>query len=411
MELINIIIVNVVLITFPILLYFFYTVYANIKGINNNDLYLSFTLIISLYLCFKFGDVVSNNIVLLFCNIPIVIAYVKRKWPVAIILSIIIIVYSTKVLQYDLYGFTTIKYICYAIWYFIKYHNKKTRKINFINQIAILQGFFLAFEYFITQPSNNLDTLLKIFIAVISIYTITFLILYLFKIGDNISKIYLSYKELQQDKQIKESLFKITHEIKNPIAVCKGYIDMFDINKKAESSKYISIIKSEIDRTLNILSDLSELNKVKITKDIIDINMIIEEIIDSITLLFGDKNIIINCQELDEVYIEGDYNKLKQVFINIFKNCYEAIQESGIIDIDTNIENKMYIIKIKDNGVGMSSETLSKIGEIFYTTKSHGTGIGVALSKQIITAHNGKLEYTSKINEGTITTVKIPLMS
>lgn len=411
MDLINIIIVNVVLITFPILLYFFYTVYANVKGINNNDLYLSFTLIISLYLCFKFGDVVSNNIVLLFCNIPIVIAYVKKKWPIAVILSAVIILYSINVLHYNLYGVTTIKYISYAILYFVKYHKTKTRKINFINQIAILQGFFISFEYFIQNHTSSFINLFNIFIAVISIYTITFLILYIFKIGDDISKIYLSYKELQQDKQIKESLFKITHEIKNPIAVCKGYIDMFDINKKEESLKYISIIKSEIDRTLNILTDLSELNKVKITKDIVDINMIIEEIIDSVTLLFGDKNIIINCSELDEIYIDGDYNKLKQVFINIFKNCYEAINDNGIINIDTSIEDKMYIIKIKDNGMGMSSETLNKIGEIFYTTKRNGTGIGVALSKQIINAHNGKLEYTSQLGVGTTAIVKIPLLN
>lgn len=411
MDLINIIIVNVVLITFPILLYFFYTVYANVKGINNNDLYLSFTLIISLYLCFKFGDVVSNNIVLLFCNIPIVIAYVKKKWPIAVILSAVIILYSINVLHYNLYGVTTIKYISYAILYFVKYHKTKTRKINFINQIAILQGFFISFEYFIQNHTSSFINLFNIFIAVISIYTITFLILYIFKIGDDISKIYLSYKELQQDKQIKESLFKITHEIKNPIAVCKGYIDMFDINKKEESLKYISIIKSEIDRTLNILTDLSELNKVKITKDIVDINMIIEEIIDSVTLLFGDKNIIINCSELDEIYIDGDYNKLKQVFINIFKNCYEAINDNGIINIDTSIEDKMYIIKIKDNGMGMSSETLNKIGEVFYTTKRNGTGIGVALSKQIINAHNGKLEYTSQLGVGTTAIVKIPLLN
>ena len=411
MDLINIIIVNVVLITFPILLYFFYTVYANVKGINNNDLYLSFTLIISLYLCFKFGDVVSNNIVLLFCNIPIVIAYVKKKWPIAAILSAVIILYSINVLHYNLYGVTIIKYISYAILYFVKYNKTKTRKINFINQIAILQGFFISFEYFIQNHTSSFRSLFNIFIAVISIYTITFLILYIFKIGDDISKIYLSYKELQQDKQIKESLFKITHEIKNPIAVCKGYIDMFDINKKEESLKYISIIKSEIDRTLNILTDLSELNKVKITKDIVDINMIIEEIIDSVTLLFGDKNIVINCSELDEIYIDGDYNKLKQVFINIFKNCYEAINDNGIINIDTSIEDKMYIIKIKDNGMGMSSETLNKIGEVFYTTKRNGTGIGVALSKQIINAHNGKLEYTSQLGVGTTAIVKIPLLN
>ena len=61
--------------------------------------------------------------------------------------------------------------------------------------------------------------------------------------------------------------------------------------------------------------------------------------------------------------------------------------------------------------MGMSSETLNKIGEIFYTTKRNGTGIGVALSKQIINAHNGKLEYTSQLGVGTTAIVKIPLLN
>ena len=86
-------------------------------------------------------------------------------------------------------------------------------------------------------------------------------------------------------------------------------------------------------------------------------------------------------------------------------------RDNGIINIDTSIEDKMYIIKIKDNGMGMSSETLNKIGEIFYTTKRNGTGIGVALSKQIINAHNGKLEYTSQLGVGTTAIVKIPLLN
>ena len=72
----------------------------------------------------------------------------------------------------------------------------------------------------------------------------------------------MTLKELEQEKQIRESLFKITHEIKNPITVCKGYLDMFDVEDKKKSEKYVSILKDEIKRVLVLLEDFLSINKI-----------------------------------------------------------------------------------------------------------------------------------------------------
>ena len=222
----------------------------------------------------------------------------------------------------------------------------------------------------------------------------------------------MTLKELQKEKQIRTSLFKITHEIKNPIAVCKGYLDMFDVNDEKHSRKYIPIIRSEINRTLLLLQDFLDCNHLKINKDILDINLLLEDIGDECAPLLESKriNYISNIDE-DELYIEGDYERLKQVFINIIKNSIEAIttRDDSYIEINVELDKNNIHIFIEDNGNGISEEDLEKIHQPFYTTKKDGTGLGITLSTEIIEAHGGKIIYNSQLGEWTKVEVILPL--
>ena len=157
------------------------------------------------------------------------------------------------------------------------------------------------------------------------------------------------------------------------------------------------------------MADFSELNKIKLNKELIDINMLVEEVYNSLNLLMYNKNITINYKNNEEIFLSCDYNKIKQVLINLIKNSYEAITNEGIIDIKTYKDKNSFYIEIKDNGSGMDENTLDKITEMFYTTKQEGTGLGVVLSNEIIKAHNGTLKYESKLNQGTKAIIKLPL--
>ena len=97
--------------------------------------------------------------------------------------------------------------------------------------------------------------------------------------------------ELQHEKELKNSLFKITHEIKNPIAVCKGYVDMFNKNDMNKCERYNEIIKNELNRTLTIMDDFMNYTKIKVNLDIIDINMLLNEVLESFSLIFKINNI------------------------------------------------------------------------------------------------------------------------
>lgn len=234
----------------------------------------------------------------------------------------------------------------------------------------------------------------------------------LIKKAEQIIDLNSSIKEIEKEKSVQASLFKITHEIKNPIAVCKGYLDMLDTNNTKKVEQYIPIIKSEIDRTLILMDDFLQYSKLNINKEILDINMLIEDTCHSMMLLFKEYKVKTNFSITDdEIYIMGDYNKLKQVLINIFKNSFESKRKNKklYIKLKTDIINNTVNIIVMDNGCGMTEEQLNKIGEAFFTTKESGTGLGVCLSQKIIKQHDGSILYESNVNEGTKVTIVLPL--
>ena len=398
------IILNAVLIFFPILLYLFYLIYAKNVEKEKNELILDFVIISSLYLLLKFGTSYITSKVFIIANIPLLIAYYKER-------NYMIFIISTFLVFYYHFSFTLdflFLIIAYLIYYMaIKLFCKKNNWRSFIICFFILNMMYTCCLYF----NNNLElNILFLFIYDFLVCLTGYLIILLFKQCEQILNYHISYKKLEQVKQIKLSLFKITHEIKNPIAVCKGYLDMFDTNNIEHSKKYIPILKEEISRTLILLQDFLSISKIKIEKDILDINLLIEEVMSNFTLILKEKNIKwqLNLED-DEIYINGDYNRLMQVFINIIKNSIEATLEKGNITITTKQLKNNIKITIKDDGIGMNEEVLNKVKEPFYTTKKRGTGLGVSLSSEIIKAHGGTIEYQSKENKGTKVIIYLPL--
>ena len=102
---------------------------------------------------------------------------------------------------------------------------------------------------------------------------------------------------------------------------------------------------------------------------------------------------------------------MKQVIVNLIKNSIEAKDDKRKLKIITTVKKlkDKIQIKIEDTGTGISKENLDKIYKVFYTTKEHGTGIGVALSKEIIEQHHGSINYQSQVGKGTKVTILLPL--
>lgn len=409
MNMFRIMFFDLIFILFPILIYIVFLAANNSISTKMKGLLFDILLLSSIYIVYQYNnDYVIINFLSL--NSVVLIAYLKNRVISANLMAILLLIFYYN--SFDLTIFMAVPYL----FLFFFYNLKRINKINefiFIDLFLFTQ--YICLIFWLLWFNNNLYlsvTLFNTIFIMIFNYIIIHIIYLLYNLGENIIRYNVNYNALKHDCQIKMSLFKITHEIKNPIAVIKAYLDMMNIKDKKQVEKYIPIIQNEINRLLNLLQDFLLVNKANVTFDLMDINMLIEDVVNQQLPLFKDRKIKFENDLIDdEIYINGDYNRLSQVIINIIKNSIEAIDNSknGIIKIKDSIKDNSLNIIIEDNGSGISKKNLLKIKEPFYTTKNRGTGLGVSLSDEIIKAHSGTLTYESIEGVGTKVIIKLPL--
>ena len=412
MSYIEVIIESIILLLCPLALYLLYTIYKKNLSIEEKDLGFEIAIISSLYFVLRYGTCCYNDYPIILFDIPLLICYYKRKMSLAVFISLILIIYETLFLGINPL-FLALEYSSYLIVYSL-FTKKKLKPINVVNYFIIIKSFMLSLAvfWFISPERSYSSNLFYIFTIIITLYFVTNIIISIFAKGEKIVELHNDLQNIEKEKDLRCSLFKVTHEIKNPITVCKGYLDMIDINDKKKVRKYIPIIKDEITRTLVLMDDFLDYTKIKIEKEDMDLIMLLEDLDDYLEDLFKKNGIKAEFNIPDEdIYIEADYNRLKQVFINLLKNAIEAKDSSkkeNIIKISLESDNEFMKIIIEDNGVGMDKDTLNNVSEMFFTTKRRGSGLGVSLSKEIIEQHNGTIVYNSVKGEGTRVIVTLP---
>lgn len=349
------------------------------------------TIILS-YLIFIEGLLIlfgTNYLFFIFLDFSCFLAYMLNRRREVLILSFINIIYFLVVLDlswtiYLIYG------IYFAVSYFLRETNNQEKMLKIL---LIIKSFITSFIYFSIFEQSN-----------IQILYLSFSLLYFYML---LELSYLFLREFEEKNNDDTIIFQIAHEVKNPIAVCKGYLDMLDTTKKDKVNKYIPIIKSEMNRALTIMDDFLNLKRLTVQKDIMDLYMLIEDVDATMQSILSSKNVLLEIPTIDdELLIDGDYERLKQVFINLIKNAYEA--NANKIKIDVRTKRDYIEVDIIDNGDGISIKNLKKIGQLFYTTKIKGTGIGVNMSKEIIKLHQGTIKYIPNNEKGITVSLVIP---
>ncbi|NPC91986.1 PAS domain-containing protein [Bacillus sp. WMMC1349] len=203
----------------------------------------------------------------------------------------------------------------------------------------------------------------------------------------------------------------IAHEIRNPLTSLKGFLQLMIQTKKYQKD-YAEVMMSEFIRLESIINEFLVLAKTKsATFDLVQVNTIIEDVCMILESQASLKNVQIKktlCEKLPEIHAVS--NELKQVFLNILKNAFEAMEHTeGVISIESYQENGKVVIIFEDQGKGIPKEVLKKLGEPFYTTKDKGTGLGLMVTFKIIENHGGHIHFQSEEGKGTQVKLELPI--
>lgn len=238
-----------------------------------------------------------------------------------------------------------------------------------------------------------------------------------------ISELISSVNDLTNELEKKENLKKkitsdVAHELRTPLCSIQGNLQammdgVLDVSKQRLQSCY-----EEILRITNLVSDLEKLTEyenenLKLNKIEFNLSEAILNVLNNFENDFESKNIKVNYSN-ENISIIADKDKIIQVIVNILSNAIKYNKQNGNIDISINKEDIYTEIIFKDNGIGISKEDLPYVFERLYRAdKSRnrytgGSGIGLAICKVIIEAHNGKISIDSKIEEGTEVIILIP---
>ncbi|MHB1687879.1 MAG: two-component system sensor histidine kinase NtrB [Ignavibacteriaceae bacterium] len=207
----------------------------------------------------------------------------------------------------------------------------------------------------------------------------------------------------------------IAHEIRNPLSSIKGFAqyfrNKFEVN--SENWKYASVMVKEVDRLNRVIQDLLNFAKPYEPKlNSIEIEKLISHTLRLVESELTEKKIQVVLENTDNIKpVLGDSDLLTQVFLNLFINAIEALDEAGLLKISFSEESEFMIVEVTDNGKGIKPDDLPKIFDPFFTSKQGGTGLGLAIVYRIIENHNGEISVKSELGMGTTFRIKLPKKS
>jgi two-component system, sporulation sensor kinase B len=221
-----------------------------------------------------------------------------------------------------------------------------------------------------------------------------------------------TYLQSERLHVISELSASVAHEIRNPLTATNGFLQLLSKSKTitAAEKSYIEYSLQELNRAEKIVSDFLAFSKPQCENMVCD-NL--KEEIDyakNILLPYAHMHHVeINLSFTNSLNTNYDKNQIQQCLINLYKNGIEAMKEvGGTLYIDVFDQKNNIYIKIKDTGIGMTDEEISRLGKPYYSTKKQGTGLGMLMVYSTIHKVKGHIEVESEKGKGTTFTIAIP---
>jgi len=234
--------------------------------------------------------------------------------------------------------------------------------------------------------------------------------------SERIHKIQLYYEQIQHSERLKttgELAAAVAHEIRNPLTVVKGFLQLYEQETTIENTmnKSLPLLIEELESAEQVISQLLSLSQP--TKELktewVDLQIAINSVAELLQSYgYLNKNKIEVAIEAD-CFININKMELHQLLVNLVKNAIEASNVGETIHVTAKKTKDNHIeIMVIDSGIGMSEEELELLGTPFYSLKCKGTGLGVMICHNIVEKYKGSIKYRSTTGEGTTVTVSFP---
>ncbi|WWR18136.1 HAMP domain-containing sensor histidine kinase [Lachnospiraceae bacterium JLR.KK009] len=288
--------------------------------------------------------------------------------------------------------------------------------------LVIILGFALFWSGRLVRPFGKLTKYLEGVQAgdeealMISDYTETQ------AISDAFNELWGKMRVIDDSRQ--EFVSNVSHELKTPLTSMKVLADSLLAQGDAPVELYkefMGDIAEEIERENKIINDLLSLVKMDkaagtLNVSVVNINELLELILKRLRPIAEKQNIELVLESFRPVSAEVDEVKLSLALNNLVENAIKYNKPEGWVHVSLNADHKYFFVRVEDSGIGIPEEALEHIYERFFRAdKSHsreigGTGLGLAITRNAVLMHRGAIKAHSKEGEGTVFTVRIPLM-
>ncbi|MBF0532602.1 MAG: PAS domain-containing protein [Candidatus Omnitrophica bacterium] len=206
----------------------------------------------------------------------------------------------------------------------------------------------------------------------------------------------------------------VAHELRNPLAdIAVSTHRIKKLIKDRAVERILNGINARVSESDQIITNILSYSKTAITHfEYVRINDILKGAVDEEARNLSSGKIAVN-QKIDgtqALFIDADPARLKEVFRNVLRNAIDAVAAgTGRIEVETYVKKSLVFVRIKDNGEGIASQDLKNVAKPFFTTKAKGTGLGLAVSKQLVALHGGSITFSSVKGEGTTVAITLPV--
>ncbi|WP_082692827.1 sensor histidine kinase [Bacillus sp. FJAT-29814] len=413
MSIIKDFLLQLTLIVIPIFIYFTF-ITERVHSDKNRKVLMSILWGISIFFCMSFPASFGENARLDLRIIPLLFGSLYCGYSSAIFLSAFIILYRFYFgISIGFYNTVLVLLLSLPVIFFYQKTFASSTKDKRV-KIAVGIAFYyclIGLTFFCVLRGFSIDYLKVQMIQLIFVVVVTW---FLTILNESIRDIHQMRLELQNSEKLRvisELTSVFAHEIRNPMQVTRGFLQLLnEPDLSNEKKEYIQISIDELDRANEIINDFLSFGKPSINNnERIEVGSQLQRVIKIIESYSRGHNVEIKTDLHENCWIYGNSQKLNQCLINILKNAIESMPNGGIVWVKCTSTSDGFIkIIIKDQGIGMTKVQIDRLGSPFYSLKENGTGLGMMVSFQIIRSFKGKVKVNSEKNMGTEFIILLP---